>query len=144
MIHHARAENAEEIARLLRTRGRIVVTGPARCGKTTELIRYAEERYPNGRFAVVAEEKDHAYIIKLHWQISNGISFVDVVAKRLLGQELDGQFDVNPPVLLTPESMVYITFNPSTPTFCDCWNIFTEAQKRAILKRRLFIAATSS
>lgn len=140
MIHHATAENAEEIARLLRSRGRIVINAPARSGKTTELIRYAEERYPNGRFAVYAHGKDHAYLTRLHWLIYNGLTWADVVAKRLLGQELDGQ-DVNPPQFLTPESAVWITFNPSTPTFCDCWEVFTEPQKKAILKRRLFIAA---
>jgi hypothetical protein len=143
MIFHATAENAEDVARLLRTRGRIVITAPPRCGKTTELIRYAEERFPNGRFAIVARPEDHPYIIKLHWRISNGISHVDVVAKRLLGQELEGE-DCNPPSLLTPEATTYCVFSPSTPVFCDCWFSLTEAQRRAIMKRRLFIAAVTT
>jgi len=143
-IHHRQAETAEEIAAFLHNRGRIVITAPPRCGKTTELIRYAENRYRNGRFAVVAEEEKHPYIIKLHWCLSNGISFVDVVAKRLLGQELEGEFDVNPPALLTPETVMYRPWNASTPLFVDEWFSLPEAAHRAILKHRLFIAATSS
>jgi hypothetical protein len=142
-IHHRQAENAEEIASLLRNRGRIVITAPPRCGKTTELLRYAEERYPNGRFAVVAKAEDHPYIIKLHWQIHNGLTFSDVVAKRLLGHKIEGE-DVMTPQLLTPDAALYRTFNPSTPTFVDGWSDLTEAQQKAILRRRLFIAATNS
>ena len=143
MIHHATADNAEDIAKLLRSRGRIVVQAPARCGKTTELVRYAEERYPNGRFAIVAKEEHHPYIIKLHWQISNGISYVDVVTKRLLGQELEGE-DVNAPVLLTPESAMYRTWNASTPVFVDQWFSLSSECQRLILKHRLFIAGTGT
>jgi hypothetical protein len=142
MIHYATAENAEDIARLLRSRGRIVVTAPPRSGKTTELIRYAEERYPNGRFAVVcARKEDHKYITRLHWNIWNGISFVDVVAKRLLGQELEGD-EVIEPTLLTPE-WLYIP-NPSIPVFCDDWGLIPEEAQRIIAKKRLFIAAVNS
>lgn len=139
MIYHAQAETADEIAKLLRTRGRIVVTAPSRSGKTTELIRYAEERYPNGRFAVVAQEKDHDYIIRLHWCLYNGINQSDVVAKRLLGQELEGD-DVMTPQLFTPESIMVRTFNASTPTFVDEWFSLSEECQRVILRRRLFIA----
>jgi hypothetical protein len=144
MIYHAKADTAEEIAKLLRQRGRTIVTAPPRSGKTTELIRYAEERYPNGRFVVVAKEEQHPYIVKLHWCLSNGISFVDVVAKRLLGQELEGEFDVNPPTLLTPETVMYRTWNASTPLLVDEWSSLPEAAHRAILKHRLFIASVTS
>jgi hypothetical protein len=144
MIHYATAETAEEIARLLRSRGRIVVTAPPRSGKTTELLKYAEERYPNGRFAVVcARKEDHKYILKLHWRLYNGISFVDVVAKRLLGEELEGE-DVNTPMILTPETVCYRVFNPSTPVFVDEWNSLDGSTQSSIIKRRLFIAATTS
>lgn len=142
-VYHREAHNAEEIAKHLRARGRTIVTAPARSGKTTELLRYAEERYPNGRFAVFAQEDKHAYITKLHWCLSNGIGYVEVVAKRLLGEELEGE-DINAPQLLTPVAALYRTFNPSTPTFVDGWQDFTEAQQRAILKRRLFIAAVAT
>ena len=142
-IYRREAETAEDIARLLRSRGRIVITAPPRSGKTTELIRYAEERYPNGRFAVVAKPEDHANIVKIHWLLFNGFTFVDVVAKRLLGQELEGE-EVNEPTLLTPEQATFRTFNPSTPTFVDSWNTLSRNQQQAIIKRRLFIAATMS
>jgi hypothetical protein len=142
MIHYATAENAEDIARLLRSRGRIVVTAPPRSGKTTELIRYAEERYPNGRFAVVcARKEDHKYITRLHWNIWNGISHVEVVAKRLLGQELEGE-DVMTPVVVTMKGIYVVS--PSCPIFVDEINLLPEPAQRAIFKRRLFIAATTS
>jgi len=143
MIHYATAVDAKDIARLLRSCGRIIVTAPAHSGKTTELIKYAEERYPNGRFAVVAQEEDHSYIIKLHWRIFNGITHADVCAARLLGKELEGE-EINAPTLLTPESVMYRVFNPSTPVLCDVWNSLTEAQQGAIIKRRLFIAAVTT
>ncbi len=141
MIHHATAENAEEIARLLRSRGRIVITDPPKSGKTTELIRYAEERYPNGRFAVVAQEKDHLFIIKLHWLIHNELTWADLVTKRLLGEKLEGE-DVVEPMMFTPESVMVQTFNASTPTFVDDWHLLSEHARAIICKRRLFIAAT--
>jgi thymidine kinase len=142
MIHYATAETAEDIARLLRSRGRIVVTAPPRSGKTTELLKYAEERYPNGRFAVIiAKEEDQKRIIKLHWRLYNGISHVEVVAKRLLGQELEGE-DVMTPVVVTMKGIYVVS--PSCPIFVDEINLLPEPAQRAIFKRRLFIAATTS
>ena len=142
MVYYETAETAEDIARLLRSRGRIVVTAPPRSGKTTELIRYAEERYPNGRFAVIiAKEEDQKRIIKLHWRLYNGISHVEVVAKRLLGQELEGE-DVMTPVVVTMKGIYVVS--PSCPIFVDEINLLPEPAQRAIFKRRLFIAATTS
>lgn len=144
MIHHAQAEDAEEIARLLRSRGRIVITAPPKSGKTTELIRYAEERFPNGRFAVCCKDEDTGnYITRLHWCLYNGISHSEVCAKRLLGEELEGE-EVNAPTLLTPITVCYRVFNPSTPLFVDEWFSLSEDVQRAIVKRRLFIAATGT
>lgn len=142
MIHYATAENAEDIARLLRSRGRIVVTAPPRSGKTTELLKYAEERYPNGRFAVIiAKEEDQKRIIKLHWRLYNGISHVEVVAKRLLGQELEGE-EVMTPVVVTMKGIYVVS--PSCPIFVDEISLLPEPAQRVIFKRRLFIAATTS
>lgn len=138
-VYHREAQNAEEIAKHLRARGRTIITAPARSGKTTELLRYAEERYPNGRFAVVVargEERDR--IIKMHWQVANGISFVDVVAKRLLGEELEGE-GVNEPTVLFPPHIYFE--NQFQPIFVDDFNLLPSAAQRAILKRHLFIAA---
>jgi hypothetical protein len=140
MIHHATAENAEEIARLLRTRGRIIITAPARSGKTTELLRYAEERFPNGRFAVVAQKNHHDYIIELHWNIFNGISITELVAARLLGEELERK-DVNDPILYDPEHLYFRHGNYSTPLFVDNWGLLSEEAQRIISKHKLFIAA---
>jgi thymidine kinase len=142
MVYYETAETAEDIARLLRSRGRIVVTAPPRSGKTTELLKYAEERYPNGRFAVIiAKEEDQKRIIKLHWRLYNGISHVEVVAKRLLGQELEGE-DVMTPVVVTMKGIYVVS--PSCPIFVDEINLLPEPAQRAIFKRRLFIAATTS
>jgi hypothetical protein len=106
-------------------------------------MRYAEERYPNGRFAVVTPTKaDHANIIRLHWLISNEISYVDVVAKRLLGEKLEGE-EVNKPKLLSAENL-YIPSDQGLPIFCDDWNLFPNSAHRAIMKRILFIAAVGT
>lgn len=142
-IYRREAQNAEEIAKHLRSRGRTIVYAPPRSGKTTELLRYAEERYPNGRFAVVAKEESHAYITRLHWCIYNGISVADAVAARLLGKELEGE-DVNPPRFINPISVWSPTFGESTPFFVDRWNTLTQEQQREIIRRRLFIAAVTS
>lgn len=139
-VYHREAKDAKEIAGHLRSRGRVVITGPARCGKTTELIRYAEERFPNGRFAIVAQEDRHAYIIELHRRIYNGISQATVVAARLLGEKLKFE-EVNAPYLIRPGAVWARTFGVSTPVFVDRWNVLTEDAKREIMKRRLFIAA---
>jgi hypothetical protein len=146
MIHHATAETAEDIARLLRSRGRIIVTAPARSGKTTELLRYAESRYPNGRFAFVCSNpgKD-SYVIKLHWCLYNELSFTDVVAKRLLGEDLEGE-DINPPMILIPNMLSPVNFdkmiNPHTPIFCDDYHLLSAQAQSTICRRKLFIAAT--
>lgn len=145
MIHYATAENSEEIARLLRSRGRIVITAPPRSGKTTELLRYAENRYPNGRFAFVCGNpgKD-SYVIKLHWCLYNEIGFSDVVAKRLLGQELKGE-DINPPLILIPNMLSPANFaktiNPHTPIFCDDYHLLSTEAQSTLCRRKLFIAA---
>jgi len=142
MIHHAQAETAEDIARLLRTRGRIVITAPPRSGKTTELIRYAEERYPNGRFAVVCKNEDVGkYIIRLHWCLYNGITVSQVVAARLLGKELEGG-DVNEPMIVHIDRL-HVPRNESIPYFVDCWESLSEFQKLTIMRRKLFIAAVA-
>lgn len=138
-IYRREAETAEDIARLLRSRGRIVITAPPRSGKTTELIRYAEERYPNGRFAVVcAREEDRKRIIQAHWNIYNGISFVDVVVNRLLGKEVEGE-DVNEPTVLVPPNLYFS--NQFIPVFADNFHVLPTAAQRSILKHKLFIAA---
>lgn len=142
-IYRREAQNAEEIAKLLRSRGRTIITAPSRSGKTTELIRYAEERYPNGRFAIVAQEDRHAYITELHRQIYNGVTFANVVAARLLGEKLKYE-NVNPPYFIHPISVWSPTFGESTPVFVDRWSTLTLEQQKEIIRRRLFIAAVTS
>lgn len=142
-VYHREAQNAAEIAKHLRARGRTIITAPARCGKTTELLRYAEERYPNGRFAIVAQEDRHAYITELHRRIHNGFTQANVVAARLLGEKLKYE-DVNQPYFIHPISVWSPTFGVSTPVFVDRWDTLTLEQQREIIKRRLFIAATAT
>jgi hypothetical protein len=138
------AQNAEEIAKLLRSRGRIVITAPSKSGKTTELIDYAESRYPNGRFSVICPSEAHKEkLIYIHWLVSNHLTFVDVVVKRLLGEKLEGE-DVNEPTILIPPLPPKFCPSPFTPIFVDDWNLLPTAARRAILKRKLFIAAVTS
>lgn len=137
------AQNAEEIAKFLRERGRTIISAPPRSGKTTELLRYAEGRYPNGRFAIVAQEDRHAYITELHRRIYNGFTQADVIAARLLGTKLKYE-EVNPPYFVHPNSVWARTFGVSTPVFVDRWDVLTEDAKKEIIRRRLFIAATTS
>ena len=141
MIHHAQAETAEGIANLLRSRGRIIITAPPRSGKTTELIRYAEERFPNGRFAVVCANEDVGkYIIRLHWNIYNGISFAEMCAKRLLGEELEGE-DINEPTILFPPHLFLP--NQFVPVFVDNFYLLPNSAQRIILKHKFFVAAVT-
>ena len=141
MIHHAQAEDAEEIARLLRSRGRIVITAPPKSGKTTELIRYAEERFPNGRFAVCCKDEDTGnYITRLHWCLYNGISHSEVCAKRLLGEELEGE-EVNTPTVLFPPHL-YLP-NQFVPVFADNFYLLPNSAQRTILKHKFFVAAVT-
>lgn len=143
-IHHREAKYAKDIAIILRGRGRTIITAPPRSGKTTELIRYAEERYPNGRFIIVcAREEDKNKIIHLHWLVANGISYVDVVAKRLLGEKLKGE-EVNEPTILFPPHVHFPSHNHCIPVFCDDFNLLPNSAQRAILKRQLFIAAVQT
>lgn len=140
--HLRKAKNAEEIAKLLRSKGRMVITAPPECGKTTELIRYAEERYPNGRFTIVcAREENRDKIIKLHWNAYNKYGYLDIIAKKLLGEEITGE-DVNEPTILTPEKLYFP--NDFIPVFADDWNLLPKSARRAILRRNLFIAAVGT
>ena len=140
MIHRATAENAEQVARLLRTRGRLIITAPPRSGRTTELLKYAEERFPDGRFVVVAPEESHAHIIHIHWREANGIGHVQEVAAALRGEKLQGE-SVNPPRLIYPEMVWSRVIANTTPVFVDGWNSLTEEVKKEILKHRFFVAA---
>lgn len=142
-VHYRDAENAKEIAALLHNRGRTVITAPPRCGKTTELIRYAENRYPNGRFAVVAHPDKHGYITKLHWLIYNELTQANLVASRLLGKELEGE-EVRTPYLMTAESVMYRAFSKHTPIFVDEFQLLPENARRVIIKHKLFIAAVAT
>lgn len=141
MIYYVEADTQEEIARLLRGRGRTLVTAPPRTGKTIELIRYAEERYPNGRFAVVA--KDGKHIVDTHWLIYNGLTWVDAVTKKLLNEKLKGE-DPVAPLVVTPQWIHDCMINKSTPIFVDDWDLLSEEAQRKIYKHRLFIAAVRS
>lgn len=142
-VYYREAANAQEIAKHLRARGRTIITAPARCGKTTELLRYAEERYPNGRFAIVAQEDRYAYITELHKRVYNGFNIADLVAARLLGEKLEYE-GVPAPQFIHPISVWSPTYGQSTPVFVDRWNTLTQEQQREIIKRRLFIAAIAS
>jgi len=120
---------AKEVAdRLLGNKGDksgIVITAPRQAGKTTELLRYAEEKYPSGQFAVVT--------LNRYMQINACYIYRD----------LRGYPEVNPPLMLTPDNLKLVN-TQGKPLFCDDLNLFSEAMRDEILNHKFFAAAVSS
>lgn len=159
---YATAETAQEIAQLLRGEGEkfiagkvadrllgkkessgIVITSPRRSGKTTELLKYAEEKNPNGDFCVVCRDiESQTRIIHQHWLLFNRIDQSDVVAKRLLGEPLGG-VGVTPPLMLNPSNL-HLLRGQGSPVYVDEWALLPEDAQRTILDSGLLIAAVTS
>ena len=123
------AQQAERVANRLRgikesTTG-IVVVAPRQSGKTTELLRFAEEQYPNGQFAVICLNK---YVLS---SICH------------LYRDLRGDPNVSPPLMLFPDNLRLVG-NESKPLFCDEFSLFTEEQQEYITGYRRFSAAVTS
>jgi hypothetical protein len=132
MVDFVYAETREEIARQLRGDKGVVVRAPRGVGKTVELLKFAEEKYPNGQFAVICMnavvQKD---IIKTHWKIFNRISQADIVAKRLLGEPLGG-VDINPPLVLTPDNLHLLRMS-GRPLFIDEYRAVRDSASKEIM-----------
>lgn len=120
---------AKEVAdRLLgkkKEKSATLVTAPRQSGKTTELLRFAEEQYPNGQFAVVC----------LNQHIIHSICSIY--------RELRGDQSVSPPLMLLPHNLKLVG-NERRPLFCDELGLFTEEQQECITKYPHFMAAVTS
>jgi hypothetical protein len=166
---YANAETAQDIARLLRvmdnekelsalivadrllgkktlrSEGKgIQITAPRHSGKTTELLRYAEEKNPWGQFVVVCGGYDRQrQIIKQHWEIVNNITQANRVAARLLGKEVEGE-GVTPPLMVVPGNL-HLLRGHNKPIYVDeLGEISNENLMNDLLATGLFRAAVTS
>lgn len=141
---HARAETAADIARLLRSAQEpITIVAPRQSGKTTELLKFAEEKNPSGQFAMVCRDQiTQAGIIRRHWMLFNRIDQSDIVAKRLLGEPL-GAVGVTPPLMITPSNL-HLLRGQGRIIYVDEWESFTDKVKDEILGYGRFVAGVSS
>lgn len=145
MIYES-AQTAQDIARLLRTQrdGPIQISAPRQSGKTTELLKYAEEKNPNGMFAVVClNHEEQKRIIRRHFDIFNRTSQAEMVAARLLGKPTGG-IDINPPLMITP-STLHLLRGHGRPIYVDeLGAIPSDDIMEILLKTRLFVASVTS
>ena len=106
---------------------RIVITAPRRSGKTTELLKYAEENHPNGQFIIVCLNHDvQQEIGRLYWEI---------MGKQSVGP--------TPPLMLTPGNLAS-TRGQRNPIFVDEWDALPLETRNTILQTGLFRAAVTS
>lgn len=103
----------------------IIVTAPRQSGKTTELLRYAEEKNPNGQFAFVC----------LNQHIIHSVCSIY--------RELRANPSASPPLMLLPSNLKLVG-NETKPLFCDELGLFTEQMQADILGYRNFVAAVTS
>lgn len=133
------AKTAEEIASHLRCKDRMVVTAPRGTGKTTELLRYAEERCPDKDYVVVCLNQDRQrQIIRRHWEMYNASN----VAKRLMGQRVES-FGINPPLMIHLDNF-HLLRGQRRGIFVDEFDEFQEQSREALLDNELFVAAVTS
>lgn len=121
----------------------ILINAPRQSGKTTELLKFAEQKNPNGQFAVVclsAMQQDN--VIRRHWMLFNRIDQSEIVAKRLLGEPLRG-IDVNPPLVLTPQNLHFLR-GRNMPIYVDEWSLLQFKDHANIVETGWFRAAVTS
>lgn len=166
---YANAETAQDIASLLRIKDSeeilaarkvadrllgkttikgegkgIIITAPRQSGKTTELLKYAEEENPNGQFIIVCHNFERQkQIIRRHWEIFNRISQADIVARKLLGEPMGG-IDINPPLMVVPGNFHFLCGN-NRPIYVDeLCAISNEDTMKYVLETGRFVAAVTS
>jgi hypothetical protein len=103
-----------------------VVTAPRQSGKTTELLRYAEEKYPNGQFTVVC----------LNRYVQSSICHIY--------RDLRGDPSVSPPLMLTPDNLSSMSGRRVNPVFVDEWSLLPGNTIDKILNLGTFVAAVTS
>jgi hypothetical protein len=142
---YVNAETAQDIARLLRSnQTELIITAPRRSGKTTELLKYAESKNPNGQFVVVCHNFERQkQIIRRHWELFNRISQADIVAKRLLGEPLGG-INVNPPLMVCPGNW-HLLHGHNKPIYIEeLGEISNEDTMKFVVETGRFRAAVTS
>lgn len=157
---YVNAESAQDIARLLRssqesrrsegwddeekvtikaiTPEPIIITAPRQIGKTTELLRYAEEKHRNSYCVVCLNQEVQGKIILRHRELFNAGN----IAKRLNGLKIT-EPDTNPPLMLTPTNLQLLR-GQGRLVFCDEWSLLTEDARRSIIDSGLLVAAVTS
>lgn len=121
------AEVADRLLGIKKTISGIIVTAPRQSGKTTELLRYAEEKYPNGQFAIVTlNDSVQQAILHRYWS--------------LLRPNVAGM----PPLALTPNNLNLYRRHGTRPIFCDEWDLYPEQARKTILETGQFVAAVTS
>ena len=103
----------------------VIITAPRQSGKTTELLRFAEEKYPNGQFAIVCINR-------------NSLLSICHIYRHLRRDP-----SVSPPLMLLPDNLKLVG-NESKPLFCDEIGLFTTELKESIIGYRKFVAAVTS
>ena len=138
-VYYESADNSDAIRRFLHSQGRVVVTAPRQSGKTTELLLFAEGKYPLGQFIVVClnQQMQESIILK-HREIFQAGN----MAKRLNGQKIDS-LEVNPPLILTSGNIKFMR-GQGKSLFVDEFNLLSEGVQKEILDSGLFEADVSS
>jgi len=138
-VYYETAQTSEDIRSLLEKTARVVITAPRRSGKTTELLKYANEQHPFSAYCIVCLNQDiQRQIILRHRELFNAKN----VAKRLNGFKIE-ETEVNPPLMLTPNNLKLLRGHHK-PVYVDEYNSLPEDAQKAILDSGLFVAAVTS
>lgn len=120
---------AKEVAdRLLgkkKEKSAILVTSPRQSGKTIELLRFAEEKYPNGQYAIVSPNQ------RMQEQI--------LTTRYLLLEWKESII----PLMLTPDNIMSMR-GQVKPILCDEWSMLPEKTQDIVIQSGLFVAAVTS
>lgn len=123
------AQRAAEVAAKLlgkkeKSKG-MIIEAPHRSGKTVELLRYAEEKYPNGQYAIVCpSQRMQEHILTTRYSL------------------LEWRESVIP-LMLTPDNIMSMS-GQIKPIFCDEWDLLPENTHKIIIDSGLFVAAVTS
>jgi hypothetical protein len=139
-VYYETAQTSEDIRNLLEKTARVVITAPRRSGKTTELLKYANEQHPFSAYCIVCLNQDiQRKIILRHRELFNAKN----VAKRLNGFKIE-ETEVNPPLMLTPNNLELLRGGARKPVFVDEFKMLPEDAQKTILDSGLFVAAVTS
>jgi hypothetical protein len=127
----------------------MIITAPRRVGKTTELLKYAEEKNPYGQFSVVCHNLERQkQIISRHREVYNMMLKTRMVSARLLGEKLysgDELGEVHPPLMITPGIFKTLRGYGGGPIYIDeLGEISNEDTMKYVLDTGRFVAAVTS